>query len=374
MYKLLLTFLIGLSVLSVSVPAAVAHPADITVTDLFVEQDWDDQVLADTQLRVVHSLNWFVATSLFDFSTTTLAQMSETGALASMLAEYLNENLVVSTGGEDCTFTNIAVPDQLIEELVAIGFFFNFNVVCPVSVTTVSITATFLQDTHPEQSNYLTLYRSPGDLIVAESVSGTQPTLTYTVADPTVSQSSSELLMQFVYEGVRHIVPLGLDHILFIITVFLIAGSLRQVVLYSLLFTLAHSLTLALTVLGVIVPNSGLIEAIIALSIVALAVDAIRPTLPQRWQGGIIFLFGLFHGMGFASVLTDLGLPAGAEVLALIGFNVGVELGQLGIVLALTFATYWLFQDAVHKRLATIMIATAIATVATWWLVERTLL
>ncbi|MEM9336638.1 MAG: HupE/UreJ family protein [Patescibacteria group bacterium] len=368
--------LLALLLFGVQTTSALAHPADITVTDFFVERDWDNVEIAPERLRAVHSVNWFEAMEILDPNN----EMTAAELLADLrqselaIASYLDENLSIQTSEETCSYENISIPEQAAVEVTAVGLFFDFDVVCPVPIGDMTVTASFLLEKYPGQSNFLTFYRFPGDLIVTDSVNQEQPTVTHTIADPQAAQSSLSLFTNFVYEGIRHIVPLGLDHILFIATVFLIAGSLRRIVLYSLIFTLAHSITLALTVLGFIVPNGSLIEAIIALSILVFAVDAVYRFVPQLWQGAIIFAFGLFHGMGFASVLTELGLPEGAEVLALIGFNIGVEVGQLGVILVLAASTWWIFSDPERRRLTTITMATAIACVAAYWVIERTLL
>ena len=353
---------------------AFAHPADITVTDFFVERDWENTELETNRLRAVHSINWFEAMEVLDPEAEAADMLADLSQYENTIANYLEENLIILNGNAECTFENIFIPEQSPLEVVAVGLFFDFDVVCERHISEVTVTASFLLDKYPDQSNFLTFYRFPGELIVTDSVNLNNPTVTHIIADPEVVQTPLELFSTFIYEGIRHIVPLGLDHILFIMTVFLIAGTLRRVIVFSLLFTLAHSITLALTVLGVIVPDSSLIEAIIALSIVVLAVDAIHRFIPNVWQGTIIFGFGLFHGMGFASVLTDLGLPENAEISALIGFNIGVEIGQLGVVLTMALATWWFFKEAKRKEITTIAIALAIAAIATYWLIERTLM
>lgn len=370
----ILIVLISSFLLFLNTAPALAHPADITVTDFFVDLDWDNNEIERDRLRAVHSLNWFEAMDVLDPEATAADMLSDLQRYEPVVQSYLNDNLTVSTASTSCAFENIYIPEQSAGEVTAVGFFFDFEVVCPTPISDVVVSANFLLEKYPEQSNFLTFYRTPGDLIVTDSLNPENPTASHLISDPEVQQTPLELFVEFLYQGIRHIVPLGLDHILFIATVFLVAGALRRVVLYSLLFTAAHSVTLALTVLGVIVPSSSLIEAIIALSIIVLAIDAIRPFIPKLWQGAVIFGFGLFHGMGFASVLTELGLPAEAELLALLSFNLGVEIGQLGVIFLLFVATWWFFKDNVKKRFITIALATAIAVIATYWLIERTLL
>lgn len=184
--------------------------------------------------------------------------------------------------------------------------------------------------------------------------------------------STAQAFWNFLYQGIRHIVPLGLDHILFIVTVFLHSRSLVQIAKYSLIFTLAHSTTLLLVVLGAFVAPPEIVEPIIALSIFVLAVDLIRPFIATRVQGGIIFFFGLFHGMGFAGVLTEFGFPQGRLISSLVGFNIGVELGQLAVIVLLYFATLLTFKAEAKRVLITRALAAAIAFVSAYWFIERT--
>ncbi|MEO8656720.1 MAG: HupE/UreJ family protein, partial [Ramlibacter sp.] len=154
-------------------------------------------------------------------------------------------------------------------------------------------------------------------------------------------QGAWETLRQYVVEGIWHIWT-GFDHILFLLSLLLPAvlvrrqqrwepaaslrGSLLEVLKVVTAFTLAHSITLSLAALQVISLPSRLVESTIALSVVVAALNNLRGTIERRrWV--MAFVFGLIHGFGFASVLADLGLPQGALVLALVGFNLGVELG-----------------------------------------------
>ncbi|SLN16329.1 hypothetical protein PSJ8397_00410 [Pseudooctadecabacter jejudonensis] len=137
---------------------------------------------------------------------------------------------------------------------------------------------------------------------------------------------------RFIPVGVEHIVPLGLDHILFVLGLFFLSTRVRPLVWQVTAFTAAHTVTLALATLGYVnIPedNMWIVEAIIAASIVYIAVENIFTDGLNPWRPAIIFGFGLLHGLGFASVLGAYGLPDGAVLPALLGFNIGVELGQL---------------------------------------------
>jgi hypothetical protein len=197
--------------------------------------------------------------------------------------------------------------------------------------------------------------------------------------------SAWETLRQYVLEGIWHI-WIGFDHILFLVALLLPAVLVRtggawsavpsikraslEVLKVVTAFTLAHSITLSLAVLGVISLPSRIVESVIAASVVVAALNNLRGTVDRRrWV--MAFVFGLVHGFGFASVLADLGLPQGALALALVGFNVGVELGQLAIVavfLPLAFA----LRDTRFYRVGVLRFGSlAVAALATWWFVQR---
>lgn len=178
--------------------------------------------------------------------------------------------------------------------------------------------------------------------------------------------------------GVTHIL-FGFDHLLFVVALVLLIGGWRRLIATVTAFTVAHSITLAATTLGLVSVARKPVEICIALSIVLVAREILRPpdcapTLARRAPALIAFAFGLLHGFGFAAALAEIGLPQGEIPLALFAFNVGVELGQLAIVAvmlallsALTrFAARW-------QSLATAVGAYAIGAVACAWLIERTL-
>lgn len=197
--------------------------------------------------------------------------------------------------------------------------------------------------------------------------------------------SAWETLRQYVLEGIWHI-WIGFDHILFLVALllpavlvrgaqgWLPAGSLRaasiEVLKVVTAFTVAHSITLSLAVLGFVSLPSRLVESVIAASVVVAALNNLRGTVDRRrWV--MAFVFGLVHGFGFASVLADLGLPQGALALALVGFNVGVELGQLAIVAAFLPVAFALRATNFYRigvlRFGSLMVA----ALAGWWFIQR---
>jgi hypothetical protein len=194
-------------------------------------------------------------------------------------------------------------------------------------------------------------------------------------------------LGRYAREGVWHI-WIGADHVLFLLCLLLPAvlrreeghwrpvprlrDALGQVLRLVTAFTAAHSITLCLAVLGWIALPSRLVESAIAASVVLAALDNLHPLFAGR-RTALAFGFGLVHGMGFASVLADLGLPRGSLVPALLGFNLGVELGQLAIVAALVPLAFALRGSAGYRRVAFPAGSAAIACLAAAWLAERSL-
>ena len=189
----------------------------------------------------------------------------------------------------------------------------------------------------------------------------------------------------YAREGVWHI-WIGFDHILFLLALLLPAVVVRQrgrweavqafkPAFFSVLkivtaFTLAHSITLTLATLGIISLPSRWVESTIAASVVIAALNNVRPFFKERrWM--MAFLFGLIHGFGFASVLTDLGLPKTALVLALVGFNVGVETGQLAIVAVFLPLAFYLRHTLFYRRAVLIGGSVVIAILAAGWFAER---
>lgn len=184
--------------------------------------------------------------------------------------------------------------------------------------------------------------------------------------------SGDQVFWKYMLVGYEHILPEGFDHILFIACVFLLNTNIKQIVVQASMFTVAHTITLGLAMYGVINPPPNIIEPLIAISIVLLAVENIYFKQVKSWRVFMIFIFGMVHGMGFAGALSQLGMPQYAFATALISFNIGVELGQLTIILLLYFLLAKPFsKKAWYRRAIVVPMSLVIALVATWWTVER---
>ena len=187
-------------------------------------------------------------------------------------------------------------------------------------------------------------------------------------------RSWAEKFYDYGVIGFTHILPKGLDHILFVLGLFLLNANWRPLLWQVTAFTLAHSVTLALGLYGVVEISPSIVEPLIALSIVYLAVENIFTNRLHAWRPVIVFVFGLLHGLGFAGILTEIGLPPADFLLGLVAFNVGVELGQLTVIALAILAVGWFVNQQWYRRLITIPASAAIAVVGAWWFVERTFL
>ena len=187
------------------------------------------------------------------------------------------------------------------------------------------------------------------------------------------SITRAAVIGQYLLLGFEHIVPKGLDHILFVVGMFLLKRAMRPILVQVTAFTLAHSLTLGLTMYGVVSLPSRIVEPLIAMSIVYVAVENVRTTRVTPWRPAVVFAFGLLHGMGFAGMLRELRLPHGESIPALIGFNAGIELAQLTVI-ALAFTCtrgVWCRDPRWYRARVVMPASAAIMVTALVWTVRR---
>lgn len=196
------------------------------------------------------------------------------------------------------------------------------------------------------------------------------PPVTSVVAAPTPAGSPIRTYLEM---GFTHILPEGLDHILFVVGLFLLGTNTKSLLKQITAFTVAHSITLALATLGVVHLPGRIIEPAIALSIAFVAAENlfIKEVKPRRTA--VVFLFGLVHGMGFAEVFADAGLRGQGLVTALLSFNVGVELGQLAVVGIALLAVGWFRKDQRYRKVVVVPASLVIALLAIFWTAERIL-
>jgi hypothetical protein len=172
--------------------------------------------------------------------------------------------------------------------------------------------------------------------------------------------------------GYLHILPNGFDHILFVTGLCLLNNKISTILWQATAFTVAHSITLALSMKNMIVAPSAVVEPIIALSILFVAVENLLIAKLSPWRIMLVFMFGLIHGMGFASSLNEIGLPPNKFFLSIFSFNVGVELGQMTVIL-LVFGLIILPFHSIKSYKKTIVypLSIIIALIASYWTIER---
>lgn len=181
-----------------------------------------------------------------------------------------------------------------------------------------------------------------------------------------------EVVKLYLALGFTHILPRGLDHVLFVLGIFLLAVRLKPVLWQVSAFTVAHTITLALTIYGVVSLSPKIVEPLIALSIVYVAVENVFTSTLHAWRPAVVFCFGLLHGMGFAGVLSEIGLPRSEFVPALLSFNLGVECGQLTVILVAFLLVGLPFRRRDwYRRRIVVPGSIAIALMGLFWFVQR---
>ena len=191
--------------------------------------------------------------------------------------------------------------------------------------------------------------------------------------DPSAALDLQQVASAYGLLGVEHILS-GIDHLMFVVALAMLIGFKRQLVIGITGFTAAHSLTFALAALGLMRLPSAPIEAWIALSIVVVCAEALRPrdSMTRRFPFVVPFVIGLIHGLGFAGALSEVGLPVGYRAAALLSFNLGVEAGQLAVV-GLALLAWWIGRRQpalLHARTPALY---AIGALASWWSIDRSI-
>jgi hypothetical protein len=364
--------LILLALLLGQVLPAQAHKAsdsylNLNVQDKRIEGQWDI-ALRDLEMAIGLDANGDAAIT-----------WDEVRAQHEAIAAYALARLQLSSGGQVCP---LRVTGHLIDSHTDGAYaVLRLQGDCAAPVATLDVGYNLLFDIDPQHKGLLRLTHGAATSSAIFAPDARQQALQ--VAAPARWRQFAD----YVRHGVWHI-WIGFDHILFLVSLLLPAVLVRSkgawearetlrasaidVLKIVTAFTLAHSLTLSLAALGAVSLPSRLVESAIAASVVLAALNNLWP-LVHRWRALVAFGFGLIHGFGFASVLADLGLPQGALVLSLVGFNVGVELGQLAIVLAFLPLAYALRHGRFYRRVVMAGGSALIALLAVVWLAERAL-
>lgn len=220
----------------------------------------------------------------------------------------------------------------------------------------------------------LRLHRAGVNGITAAWIREGTASLNYPLDGLAVEVSRSAVFGQYLALGFTHILPKGLDHILFVLGLFLLSTRAAPLLWQVTAFTVAHSITLALSMYGVLSLPASVVEPLIAASIVYVAVENLLTARLHAWRIFVVFGFGLLHGLGFAGVLAEIGLPRAEFVTGLIAFNVGVELGQLTVIaLAALLFGYWFRARPWYRSGVVVPLSAAIALIGLYWTLERSI-
>jgi hypothetical protein len=293
------------------------------------------------------------------------------------VAEYLQQNLHFLAQEQPCPLTLESM--QVNERVDGTYAWVPFTAHCPAGVRQLTIGYTVLTDIDPSHRGLLTL--TAGRFAQTGVLGGQNSRGAFAVYAPPPWRAFTEYLQA----GIWHIWS-GIDHLLFLLSLLLPAVLLRKsghwepvprarpafisILRVVTAFTLAHSITLSLAALNVVRLPSRLTESVIAASIIVAALNNIFPLVTES-RARIAFAFGLLHGFGFASVLADMGLPHGERLLSLLAFNLGIETGQLAVVLGVMPLAYGLRSSVFYRRGLMPWGSAAIASMAGIWLVQR---
>lgn len=301
-------------------------------------------------------------------------------ALRAQSPAELETTLRAAWPGLGAKMTLLAGSTKLVPEIVSVTIPDEDDLTVPRE-SELKITAALPDDGTPVQFGWDASYGA----VVVRQVGGGDQAYTAILENGNLSEALPRegfvtegvlpVFARFVVSGFEHIVPKGLDHILFVLGLFFFSLQFRSLLGQVTAFTLAHTVTLALATLDIVSVPAAIVEPLIAASIVYVAVENIIGGKAGWARLAVVFGFGLLHGLGFASVLGDVGLPEGRFVISLVAFNIGVELGQLSVI-ALAFVAVALpfGRRSWYRARIAVPASVMIAGVGAWWTVERVFL
>ncbi len=194
----------------------------------------------------------------------------------------------------------------------------------------------------------------------------------FSLTEIVARQSVPEVIASYIVIGFEHIVPKGLDHIMFILGLFLLSTHWRPLLWQVTMFTVAHTITLGLAMNNIVELPANVVEPLIALSIAYVGVENVLSKELHKSRLILVFGFGLLHGLGFAGVLSDFGMPQNDFAVALISFNVGVELGQLAVIsLAFISLGFWFKDQQIYRKIVVVPGSAFISIIGLYWFLER---
>ena len=334
--------------------SAEAHPIPFSYLDLRVEEGVIEASLVVHIIDLAHDLEIVPPERLLD--PWVAAQYAEA------MAELVERRLHVASGEQ--SFTPEWLPPEVVPDRQSVRLRFRYGVDQRPGVLDVG---TLLFPYDPRHQTFLNVYEN-GELRRQAILDESHPRVEYFLG---TWQGTRAVVERFLPLGVHHILT-GADHLLFLVGLLLLGGSVRQLLIVVTAFTLAHSVTLSLAALDLFSPPATIVEPAIALSIVWVGADNLLVGGGRDMRAWIAFAFGLIHGFGFAGILRAMELPSRGVAWSLVSFNVGVEIGQLAVVIvaALVLAALRSRSEVAGQRLAWAGSVVVIA-VGGFWFVQR---
>ena len=336
-------------------PQAVAHPVPFSYLDVRIEPGAIELTLVAHMFDIAHELGIDPPEQVLDPSVL----FTKGDAVLALLRGRLQ----ITAGGHVLSEGTWSAAEPLPDRQSVRWHARYLTTAAPGSVTVTA--ALFPYD--PAHQTFLNFYEG-GTLTSQAILDRSHPQLEYFVGD---RQGVFAVIRKFVPAGIHHIL-VGPDHLLFLVGLLLLGGSIRRLLLVVSAFTAAHSITLSLAALNIITPPARLIEPAIALSIVYVGVDNLMVGRGRDVRAWIAFAFGFIHGFGFANVLREMNLPNRALGWSLFSFNVGVEIGQLLVVVVVASVLIALRSrnEAAGRRLA-FAGSLAVIVLGAFWFIQR---
>lgn len=294
----------------------------------------------------------------------------------SKLRRIFHENIKISFDGTQVNSVALSFPEyglpisDNVETQTILGLTARFTGDLPVGTKTITIN---IERSFPPV--YLTIIDLKNGRDHQQVLARGETSEPYSLSVEQIGKSSNNLttFKQFLYLGIWHIIPEGLDHVLFVLGLFLLNARPKFLLWQITAFTIAHTITLAISSYGLITFPLTVIEPLIALSISYVAIENLFTRDLKFWRPLIVFGFGLLHGMGFAGVLREIGTPDHNFLITLLSFNLGVEIGQFGVILFAFLTLGWFQTRTWYRPLVTIPMSLLIAIMGLYWFAERIL-
>jgi hydrogenase/urease accessory protein HupE len=344
-----------LAALALLAPApATAHPVPFSYLDVHLDPDVINVTLVAHIFDVAHDLNVTPPEALLRADVVARSA----AAMETMLAP----RFTLTADGRPLTPRWSATPDILTDRQ---SLRFEVRYQLPAAAGTVQITASmFPYD--PNHETFVNVYE--GEALTQAILDRGRPRFEYFAGS---RQGVAAVVRKFVPAGIHHIL-IGPDHLLFLVGLLLLGGTIRQLLVVVTSFTLAHSITLSLAALNIVSPPARFIEPAIALSIVYVGADNLLARGGRDVRAWIAFAFGFIHGFGFANVLREMDLPSRALGWSLFSFNIGVEVGQLLIVVAVASALAALrSRSEIAGRQVAFAGSVVVIAAGTFWFIQR---